>query len=75
MGGLSSTGVRSGKLESPACPSQRIVLADPSAAAALLDEYSKKRVSTRARAGALPAPGEGPLLFVVQKHSARQLHI
>src|SRR5712691_11531473 len=54
---------------------KRVVLADPSAAAALLDEYSKKRASDATPEPApAPAPGAGPLLFVVQKHSARQLH-
>src|SRR3989442_3236798 len=44
-------------------------------AAAPLSEYSAKRTSeaTRDPAPAL-APGTGPLLFVVQQHSARQLH-
>ncbi|HYS74723.1 MAG TPA: non-homologous end-joining DNA ligase, partial [Burkholderiales bacterium] len=54
---------------------KRAVLADPSAAAALLDEYSKKRAfDATPEPAPAPAPGEGPLLFVVQKHSARQLH-
>src|SRR5882762_4093510 len=54
---------------------KRIVLADPSAAAALLDEYSKKRAfDATPEPAPAPAPGEGPLLFVVQKHSARLLH-
>src|SRR5229473_1247309 len=54
---------------------KRVVLADPSAAAALLDEYSKKRAfDATPEPSPAPAPGEGPLLFVVQKHSARQLH-
>src|SRR5260370_16617325 len=54
---------------------KRVVLADPSAAAALLDEYSKKRAfDATPEPAPAPAPGEGPLLFVVQKHSARQLH-
>src|SRR5882672_490859 len=54
--------------------------ADSSTAAAAkapvaLAEYSKKRAfeSTPEPAPA-PAPGNGPLLFVVQQHSARQLH-
>ena len=54
---------------------KRLVLADPSAAAVLLDEYSKKRAfDATPEPAPAPAPGEGPLLFVVQKHSARQLH-
>src|SRR2546428_5383989 len=54
---------------------KRVVLADPSAAAALLDEYSKKRAfDAPPEPAPAPAPGAGPLLFVVQKHSARQLH-
>jgi len=54
---------------------KRIVLADPSAAAVLLDEYSKKRAfDATPEPAPAPAPGEGLLLFVVQKHSARQLH-
>src|SRR5258705_7698416 len=54
---------------------KRIVLADPSAAAVLLDEYSKKRaLDAQPEPAPAPAPGEGLLLFVVQKHSARQLH-
>jgi bifunctional non-homologous end joining protein LigD len=54
---------------------KRLVLADPSAAAALLDEYSKKRAfDATPEPAPAPAPGEGPLLFVVQMHSARQLH-
>src|SRR5258706_304700 len=54
---------------------KRVVLADPSAAAALLDEYSKKRAfDATPEPAPAPAPGEGVLLFVVQKHSARQLH-
>src|SRR5216117_4395161 len=54
---------------------KRVVLADPSAAAALLDEYSKKRAfDATPEPAPAPAPGEGLLLFVVQKHSARQLH-
>src|SRR5437870_12699559 len=53
----------------------RVVLADPSAAAALLDEYSKKRAfDATPEPAPAPAPGAGPLLFVVQKHSASQLH-
>src|SRR5436853_104681 len=54
---------------------KRVVLADPTAAAALLDEYSKKRAfDATPQPSPAPAPGEGLLLFVVQKHSARQLH-
>ena len=54
---------------------KRAVLADPSAAAALLDEYSKKRAfEATPEPAPAPAPGTGPLLFVVQMHSARQLH-
>jgi bifunctional non-homologous end joining protein LigD len=54
---------------------KRAVLADPSAAAALLDEYSKKRAfDATPEPAPAPAPGTGLLLFVVQKHSARQLH-
>src|SRR5438093_1064541 len=54
---------------------KRVVLADPSAAAALLDEYSRKRAfDATPEPAPAPAPGEGLLLFVVQKHSARQLH-
>src|SRR5258706_581598 len=54
---------------------KRVVLADPSAAAVLLDEYSKKRAfDATPEPAPAPAPGEGLLLFVVQKHSARQLH-
>src|SRR5438477_517985 len=54
---------------------KRLVLADPSAAAVLLDEYSKKRAfDATPEPAPAPAPGAGPLLFVVQKHSARQLH-
>ncbi len=46
-------------------------------AEAALREYSEKRVfdATPEPAPApAPAPGTGPLLFVVQQHSARQLH-
>src|SRR6267143_1761988 len=41
-----------------------------------LTEYSAKRTfaATPEPAPALPAAGSGPLLFVVQQHSARQLH-
>src|SRR5436309_13680874 len=54
---------------------KRVVLADPSAAAALLDEYSKKRAfDATPEPAPAPAPREGLLLLVVQKHSARQLH-
>ena len=54
---------------------KRAVLADPSAAAKLLDEYSKKRAfDATPEPAPAPAPGKGPLLFVVQMHSARQLH-
>src|SRR5712672_4466635 len=54
---------------------KRAVLADPSAAAALLDEYSSKRAfDATPEPAPAPAPGDGLLLFVVQKHSARQLH-
>ena len=54
---------------------KRAVLADPSAAARLLDEYSKKRAfDATPEPAPAPAPGTGLLLFVVQKHSARQLH-
>ena len=54
---------------------KRAVLADPSAAAALLDEYSKKRAfDATPEPAPAPAPGTGPLLFVVQMHAARALH-
>ena len=54
---------------------KRAVLADPSAAAKLLDEYSKKRAfDATPEPAPAPAPGTGPLLFVVQMHSARALH-
>jgi bifunctional non-homologous end joining protein LigD len=54
---------------------KRAVLADPSAAAALLKEYSAKRAfDATPEPAPAPAPGSGPLLFVVQMHSARQLH-
>src|SRR5437016_484712 len=54
---------------------KRVVLADPSAAAALLDEYSKKRAfDATPEPAPAPAAAEGLRLFVVQKHSARQLH-
>ncbi|HET7766912.1 MAG TPA: DNA ligase D [Burkholderiales bacterium] len=54
---------------------KRAVLADPSAAAVLLGEYSKKRsFDATPEPAPAPAPGTGPLLFVVQMHSARQLH-
>ena len=54
---------------------KRAVLADPSAAGKLLDEYSKKRAfDATPEPAPAPAPGTGPLLFVVQMHSARQLH-
>jgi bifunctional non-homologous end joining protein LigD len=44
-------------------------------AAASLDEYSAKRAfDATPEPGPAPAPGSGPLLFVVQQHSARQLH-
>ncbi|MGH8709445.1 MAG: DNA ligase D [Burkholderiales bacterium] len=41
-----------------------------------LSEYAAKRsfAATPEPAPALPAPGGGPLLFVVQQHSARRLH-
>ena len=41
-----------------------------------LDEYSAKRAfdATPEPAPAPAATGNGPLLFVVQKHSARRLH-
>src|SRR5438270_619577 len=41
-----------------------------------LTEYSAKRTfaATPEPAPALPAAGSGPLLFVVQQHSARQMH-
>src|SRR3982074_2341294 len=41
-----------------------------------LTEYSAKRTftATPEPAPAVPAPGRGPLLFVVQQHAARQLH-
>src|SRR5438132_11013361 len=53
----------------------RVVMAVPSAAAGLLDEYSKKRAfDATPEPAPAPASGEGLLLFVVQKHSARQLH-
>src|SRR3990170_5336498 len=41
-----------------------------------LSEYSAKRsfAATPEPAPAVPAPGSGPLLFVVQQHSARRLH-
>ncbi len=54
---------------------KRAVLADPSAAAALLKEYSEKRAfDATPEPAPAPAPGAGPLLFVVQMHAARQLH-
>jgi bifunctional non-homologous end joining protein LigD len=54
---------------------KRAVLADPSPAAALLDEYSKKRAfDATPEPAPAPAPGTGPLLFVVQMHAARALH-
>ena len=54
---------------------KRAVLADPSAAARLLGEYSKKRAfDATPEPAPAPAPGEGPLLFVVQMHAARALH-
>src|SRR4249920_1280263 len=54
---------------------KRTVLADPSAAAALLKEYSTKRAfEATPEPAPAPAPGSGPLLFVVQMHAARQLH-
>src|SRR5499425_1693079 len=54
---------------------KRAVLADPSAAAVLLGEYAKKRAfDATPEPAPAPAPGTGPLLFVVQMHSARQLH-
>jgi bifunctional non-homologous end joining protein LigD len=54
---------------------KRAVVADPSAAAALLKEYSTKRAfDATPEPAPAPAPGTGPLLFVVQMHSARQLH-
>jgi bifunctional non-homologous end joining protein LigD len=54
---------------------KRAVLADPSAAAVLLGEYSKKRsFDATPEPAPAPAPGTGPLLFVVQMHSARALH-
>jgi bifunctional non-homologous end joining protein LigD len=54
---------------------KRDVVADPSPAAALLKEYSTKRAfDATPEPAPAPAPGEGLLLFVVQKHSARQLH-
>jgi len=41
----------------------------------LLDEYSAKRAfDATPEPAPAPAPGSGPLLFVVQQHSARQLH-
>jgi len=44
-------------------------------ATALLDEYSAKRAfDATPEPAPAPAPGTGPLLFVVQQHSARQLH-
>ena len=44
-------------------------------AAASLDEYSAKRAfDATPEPAPAPAPGSGPLLFVVQQHSARQLH-
>src|ERR1700680_4447514 len=41
-----------------------------------LTEYSAKRTftATPEPTPAVPAPGSGPLLFVVQQHAARQLH-
>jgi bifunctional non-homologous end joining protein LigD len=54
---------------------KRAVLADPSAAAVLLKEYSTKRAfDATPEPAPAPAPGTGPLLFVVQMHAARQLH-
>jgi bifunctional non-homologous end joining protein LigD len=54
---------------------KRAVLADPSAAAVLLKEYSTKRAfGATPEPAPAPAPGTGPLLFVVQMHAARQLH-
>ena len=54
---------------------KRAVLADPSAATVLLGEYSKKRAfDATPEPAPAPAPGTGPLLFVVQMHSARALH-
>jgi bifunctional non-homologous end joining protein LigD len=45
-------------------------------AKAKLNEYSAKRSfgATPEPRGVAPAPGSGPLLFVVQQHSARRLH-
>jgi bifunctional non-homologous end joining protein LigD len=41
----------------------------------LLEEYSAKRAfEATPEPAPAPAPGTGPLLFVVQMHSARQLH-
>jgi bifunctional non-homologous end joining protein LigD len=41
----------------------------------LLEEYSAKRAfDATPEPAPAPAPGAGPLLFVVQQHSARQLH-
>ncbi|HTQ76346.1 MAG TPA: DNA ligase D [Burkholderiales bacterium] len=54
---------------------KRAVLADPSAGAVPLGEYSKKRAfDATPEPAPAPAPGTGPLLFVVQMHSARALH-
>jgi bifunctional non-homologous end joining protein LigD len=54
---------------------KRAVLADPSAAAALLKEYSTKRAFDATPEPAPgPGTGTGPLLFVVQQHAARALH-
>ena len=45
------------------------------AAPSALDEYSAKRAfDATPEPAPAPAPGSGPLLFVVQQHSARQLH-
>jgi len=76
MGGLSSTGVRSGKLESPACQSQTHRAGRPVGGGQhCWTNISKKRAfDATPEPAPSPAPGEGPLLFVVQKHSARQLH-
>jgi len=49
--------------------------AQAAGAEAALREYSEKRVfEATPEPAPAPAPGKGPLLFVVQQHSARQLH-
>src|SRR5215470_2100346 len=48
----------------------------PGAASAALGEYTARRTftATPEPAPALPGTREGPLLFVIQQHSARRLH-